>query len=153
MNDIAKMYGSARKVALWAEREGIVVDETLNQAVGDEIDHRKRMTAIAYMDQDTANTIMTMVNEIAPDFAQNVAYFSNELVDEARRQITDDVTASDLQALAKAVQTATDITGNTQRHSVGAQITASNIKVEGFSFLLDSPPEVEENAIDAEVDE
>ena len=153
MLDIAKMYGHGRKIALWAKEEGVQIEPTLNQIVGEEIEHRKRMTAVANFDQNTATTIMEMVNEIAPDFTQKVAMFSSEVVDVAREKLTEKfLEASDLEALTRAVQRATDITGHTQRHASQTNIANANIQVQGFEFVLDTPPATLEEAIDV-VDE
>jgi hypothetical protein len=151
MEDIAKMYGHGRKIALWAKEENVQVDPTLNTAVAEEIEHRKRMTTIANDDPATATTIMEMVNEIAPDFTQKVAMFASKVVDVATKKLEDKfLEASDMQALTKAVQTATDTTGHTARHAASANITASNIQVEGFSFVLDAPPPKDDTPIEAE---
>jgi len=151
MSEIAKMYGHKRQIALWAQQEGVQVQQPLVDLLEQEVTHRKTITAIADKSPDAANTLMEMVNEIAPDYTQNVAMFSSELVDVARTKLKSQfIEANDLLALAKAVQTVTDSTGHTIRHASAAAHTTNHIAVTGFSFLPDvAPADVTPQLVDA----
>ncbi len=151
MEEIAKMYGHKRQIALWAQQEGVQVQQPLVELLEQEVTHRKTLTAIADKNPDAANTLMDMVNEMAPDFTQSVALFSSEVVAVSREKLKGKfIEATDILALAKAVQTVTDSTGHTVRHASAASHTTNRIAVTGFTFIPDlAPDEVTRSDADA----
>jgi len=94
------------------------------------------------------------VNEVAPDFATNVACFADEVVTKARTKLKEQfIEATDILALTKAVQTVTDSTGHTTRHA--SQTTNANVQIQvaGFTFdEVDLPPEKRDTANQALLD-
>jgi len=136
MEEIAHMYGHARKIALFAKLEGITEQPPLKEIVEDEVRQRKTLQTIANKSPEAAETLMQMVNEIAPSFQEEVAMFANEVVIKARTKLKEQfLEATDILALTKAVQTVTDTTGHTQRFA-SANNTTNNthIQVAGFTF-------------------
>ncbi len=147
VEDIVKMYGHKRQIALWAQKEEVQVQPALVQVLEDEVSHRKNLNAIAKVDPAAATTLMDMVNEIAPDFTAEVAMFSQEVVQTSRELLKGRyIEATDVLNLAKAVQTVTDSVGVTTRHAAAASKTVNNIAVTGFAFIPDEvkPEEVVE---------
>lgn len=154
IEEIVQQYGHARKLTLFAQLEGIAPQPELENIVQDEIDNRKRIQAVANSSEEAARTLMDRVNEVAPDFATNVACFADEVVTKARSKLKDTfIESTDILALTKAVQTVTDSTGHTTRHA--SQTTNANvhIQVAGFTFdEIDLPPEQREAATQAIID-
>jgi len=154
IEEIVQQYGHARKLTLFAQLEGIAPQPELENIVQDEIDNRKRIQAVANSSEEAARTLMDRVNEVAPDFATNVACFADEVVTKAREQLRGKfIESTDILALTKAVQTVTDSTGHTTRHA--SQTTNANvhIQVAGFTFdEIDLPPEQREAATQAIID-
>lgn len=143
-------------ITLWAEQDGVTAQPELEQIVTDEVEHRKRVTALTETSPDAAATIMEMVNEVAPDFSRNVANFSSEVVQKSRDLLKGKyVESSDVLNLVKAVQAATDLTGHTQRFASSGTTIAGDVHVSGFSFELDvpPPPAITDPAIEAELEE
>jgi hypothetical protein len=140
MEHIAHIYGQGRKIALWAIKDGITPNDTMSQLLDDEIEQRRKMQAVEIQNPVAAHTLKEMANEYAPDAAKNIATFSNELVVRAKNKLQEQrITSLDLVNLAKAVQTASDILGHTQRHANAASLTHNEIMVQGFDFQLDAP--------------
>jgi hypothetical protein len=153
MDEIAKMYGHGRKIALWAQQDGVAVQPVLTETVEEEIKHRKRVDALTAANPEVAGTLMEMVNEIAPDLQTKVVQFADKVVQKSIDLLDNQyLESSDIVNVTKAVQTATDTVGVTQRHAAAAKVTNNNIKVQGFDFVLDAPPE-EPEAIEGEIDE
>lgn len=149
--ELAYMYGHGRMITMWAKEMGITYEPQLEQIIVDEVSHRERVTALADANPEVANTLMEMVNEVAPDFVSKVALFSSELVDKSRTLLKGEyIDASDIANLAKAIQTVTDTVGVTQRHASAAQINNNNIRLEGFEFVLDTTPT--DTVIEGEID-
>jgi len=148
IEEIVQQYGHARKLTLFAQLEGIAPQPELENIVQDEIDNRKRIQAVANSSEEAARTLMDRVNEVAPDFATNVACFADEVVTKARTKLKEQfIEATDILALTKAVQTVTDSTGHTTRHA--SQTTNANVQIQvaGFTFdEIDLPPEQREIA-------
>jgi hypothetical protein len=142
IEEIVKMYGHKRQIALWAQLEGIAPQQPLVDIVEQEVAHRKQISALANVNPDAATTLMMMVNEIAPDFTQKVALFSEEVVDKSRKLLKGKfVEATDILNLAKAVQTVTDSVGVTTRHASAVSMNNTKINVTGFAFIPDIKPE------------
>lgn len=142
IEELVKMYGHKRQIALWARLEGVTPQQPLIDVLEQEVTHRKTVQAIAKADPTAAATLMEMVNEIAPDFTQEVALFSSELVQKSRDLLKGKyIEATDVVNLAKAVQIVTDSVGVTTRHAAAASKTVNHIAVTGFSFLPDIAPE------------
>ena len=159
MEEITSIYGHARKISLFAQLEGISHQPQLEDIVQNEVQQRKQIQAIANQSEEAAQTLMMMVNEIAPSFQEEVALFSNEVVQKARRKLKEQfLEATDILALTKAVQTVTDTTGHTQRFANAANTTNNtNIQVAGFTFDdVALPPDQREQPtqhIEAEIEE
>jgi len=154
MEHIAHIYGQGRKIALWAQRDGIFPNESMETLLDDEITQRRKMQQIEQAEPIVAHTLKEMANEYAPDAAKNIATFANKLVEVATTKLdTPRVTSLDLVNLMKAVQTASDTLGHTQRHANAASLTHNEIAVQGFSFKKPQALIDEENAtvIEAEV--
>ncbi len=160
MEHIIHIYGEGRKIALWAVHDNIAPDPVLANLLDDEITQRRKMQAVESESPTAAATIQTMANEYAPDAARNIAVFADRLVvkatsalDAKDKEGTSLITSLDMVNLTKAVQTASDILGHTQRHANAASLTQNTIQVEGFQFALDAPPDPAsaEEAIEAEV--
>lgn len=152
IEEIVKMYGHKRQIALWAQLEGVTAQQPLVDIVENEVMQRKKLGAIAKENPAAAETLMEMVNEIAPDFTRKVALFSEEVVDRSRELLKGQyIEATDVLNLAKAVQTVTDSVGVTTRHASASKNTVNNISVSGFSFLPDiAPEEIEADTIEIE---
>ena len=142
MEEITSIYGHARKISLFAQLEGISHQPKLEEIVQTEVQQRQTLQAVANQSEEAAQTLMMMVNEIAPTFQQEVAEFANEVVVKARTKLKEPfLEATDILALTKAVQTVTDTTGHTQRFaSQGNTTNNTMIQVEGFDFQLDNAP-------------
>jgi len=148
IDDVVHIYGQARKITLFALKDGIDINPVLSQTLDDEILQRRKMNEIEKSNPEVARTMKEMVNEYAPDVARDVIMLSKKLVQRATDIIDDKddaCTTNDLKNIAAAVQTMTDTIELTQRHGAGVQVNAGNIQVEGFSFVLDAPP------VDAEI--
>mgnify|MGYP003643879348 CR=1 FL=1 len=144
MEHIAEIYGNGRKIALWAIRDGIEFNPTLSDAVDGEITQRRKMHEVAVHNPDVARTMLEMANEYAPDVGKRVVMLSQSLVEKAQKLVNaEDCTSNDLQNIAKAVQTMTDTIELTQRHGSAIKISGGGVQVEGFSFVLDVPPEAD----------
>jgi len=143
IEEVVAQYGHARKITLFAQLEGITPQPELEEIVQEEAAVRKRVQAVANQNPEAAQTLMDRVNEIAPDFATNVAMFADEVVTKARTKLKEQfIEATDILALTKAVQTVTDSTGHTTRHASQASNTNVQIQVAGFTFdEVDLPPE------------
>ena len=153
MEHVAHIYGQGRKIALWAIKDNITPNETMTALLDDEIEQRRKMQAVETTNPVAAHTLKEMANEYAPDAAKNIATFSNELVKVAKTKLkTDRITSLDLVNLAKAVQTASDILGHTQRHANAASLTHNEIAVSGFTFQLDERPPLPEKTTDTVID-
>lgn len=149
MVDIAEKYGHGRKIALFAIKDNIQFIPAVAEAFEGEIDQRKKMQVIGETNAKVYETIMEAANEHAPDLATNVAKFSDNLIQKATTLINkDDCSSSDILNCAKAVQTVTDVTGHTQRHSAGVSIGSVNQAPTGFDWVEDVAPE---NVTEAEV--
>ncbi len=142
MEHIVHIYGNARKVTLWAIQDGIDTNQVISDLLDSEIEQRHKMKAIQDQSPTAAITIHEMANEYAPDAVKNIALFSDKLIREATTALDNKrKTSLDMINLAKAVQTASDILGHTQRHANANSLTHNEIKVEGFTIALDKPPE------------
>ncbi len=141
MEELASMYGHGRKIALWAQQDGVTIQPLLEETVEAEVEHRERLQAITNASPEVATTLMEMVNEIAPDFQSKVAQFASKVVDKSISMLDQKfLESSDIVNLTKAVQTSTDTVGVTQRHASAANVNTNNFAIEGFEFVLDSPP-------------
>ncbi len=149
--DVIYIYGNGRKIALFAKMDGIEVNDVLSDTLDQEILQRRKMGEIEAKNPEVARTMKEMVNEYAPDVGRDVIMLSKKLVAKATELVEEDECSSnDLNNIAKAVQTMTDTIEITQRHSAGVNINAGDMVVEGFSFVLDSPPE--KDVIEAEIE-
>ena len=142
MENIAEIYGQGRKIALWAIRDQIKFIPEVASLVDDEITQRRKMAAISEESPQAASTIQEMANEYAPDVAKDIVIFAQKLIKEA----TDDLTRPkrttlDLVNLSKAVQTASDTLGTTQRHASQASGPQATVLTGGWTFTLDTPPD------------
>ena len=141
MEHIAMKYGHGRKIALWAVHDKIELIPAVSDLVDDEIVQRRKMAAIVDESPQAAATIQEMANEYAPDVAKSIVIFAQKAITAA----TDDIgkkkrTTLDLVNLTKAVQTASDILGTTQRHANAAQGAGSGaVLTGGWAFVLDQP--------------
>ncbi len=142
--DVIYIYGNARKIALFAQRDGITVNDILADTLDQEILQRRKMNEIESSNPEVARTMKEMVNEYAPDVARDVIMLSKKLVKKATDLVEEEqCTSNDLQNIAKAVQTMTDTIELTQRHSVGVNISTGDMVVEGFSIVADLPPKLD----------
>lgn len=142
MDDLAEKYGHGRKIALWAVKDNVQFIPTIADAFEGELEQRNKMKAIGETSPVVYETIMDAANEYAPDLATNVAKFSDSLIQRATKLINkDDCSSSDILNCAKAVQTATDVTGHTQRHASSVNIGSVHTAPEGFFFVEDKPLE------------
>ncbi len=149
--DVIYIYGNGRKIALFAKMDGIEVNDVLSDTLDQEILQRRKMGEIEAKNPEVARTMKEMVNEYAPDVGRDVIMLSKKLVAKATELVEEDECSSnDLKNIASAVQTMTDTIEITQRHSAGVNISTGDMVVEGFSFVLDSPPE--KDVIDAEIE-
>ena len=153
MEHIAEIYGQGRKIALWAIHDNIKHAPEVTELLEGEIDQRRKMQQIEEATPVAAATLYSMANEYAPDAAKNIAVFANKAILAA----TDDLdkpkrTTLDLVNLTKAVQTASDVLGHTQRHASGAQTTNNTVLTGGWMFELNAPQDQLE-IIEAETDD
>jgi len=141
--DIGYEYGHLRKIILWAEHDGITADPTVSKMFDDEVKNRSLQKEIAKIDPLVVETMQEAVNAYAPDVRKDVVIFASALVKKAIHGVNDDdATSNDINNYAKAVQTVTDTLEVTQRHSAGINVNgASSVQVQGFEFVLDTPPE------------
>ena len=158
IEEIGKQYGHARKIALFAQLNGVSVKPDLQEFVQKEAEQREQIQHIANEHGvDTATTLLQRVNEVAPDFQQSVATFADKLVRKAITKLDDKfLEAADMLSMAKAVQTTTDTVGVTQRHASASVINTGDIKVQGFDFVLDLPPPADTpptDIIEGEIDD
>ena len=153
MEQIAQQYGHGRKIALWAQVEGIEVVPFLEETVEKEIEHRERMDKLTNASPVITTLLMERVNEVAPDFQTKVAQFASKVVDKSITMLDQKfLESSDIVNLTKAVQTSTDTVGVTQRHAAAGNTNHNNFQIEGFEIVLDdtAPPQIEHDAIDVE---
>ena len=137
LEEIAYSYGHGRKIALFAQLEGVTVEPILEDTIAKAVDHRETMNAIANQSPEVAATMMEMMNEIAPTFQQKVAVFLDKAVDVATEKLNSKyIEPSDVDVLVRAVQRATDTTGHTARFSSTSDTTV-NMQVTGFDVVLD----------------
>jgi adenosyl cobinamide kinase/adenosyl cobinamide phosphate guanylyltransferase len=118
----------------------VTLDEEMEEIIEREVETREKIVQIADTNTDVAKTLLDRINEITPNFQDTVASFANKLVERALEKLDDKyIEAQDMGHLAKAVQTATDTVGLTQRFSSGVTINNNKVQVEGFQFVLDAP--------------
>ena len=140
MNDIADIYGNGRKIALFAQLEGVTVNDTLSKTLDGEIVQRRKMDSLTASDPDVGRTMREMANEYAPDVAKKIALVSVKLIDKAEEIIDEqDPTTSDLLNISRAIQTMSDTIELTQRHASSTNIGNAQISVQGFDFVIDTP--------------
>jgi len=140
MEHIAEIYGQGRKIALWAIKDSIALIPEVSSLVDDEITQRRRMAAVSDESQTAASTIQEMANEYAPDVAKDIVVFAQKAIQAAIRDIDRPKrTTLDLVNLTKAVQTASDTIGTTQRHASQAQGVQATVLTGGWTFTLDTP--------------
>ena len=142
IEEIGKQYGHARKIALFAKMHNVAVNEKKRLFVKKEVEQRETIQEIANTEGvEAAKTLLQRVNEVAPDYERSLAIFANKTVLKAIDKLDDNyLEASDMLSMAKAVQTASDTVGVTQRHASASNIHAGEIKVQGFTVHLDTPP-------------
>ena len=139
--EVIKQYGHGRKLALWAQEDNVQLDTKSVEALNTAQDARQQIQQIANTDPDTAKTILTRLNELTPDFPGNVAIFATKMLKKATDKLDDKyLEAADMEKLANAVMKTTDLVGVTQRHSSAVNINNTEVKVQGFDFILDAPP-------------
>ena len=142
MEHIAEIYGQGRKIALWAIKDNIKLIPEVSSLVDDEITQRRKMAALSDTSPEAASTIQEMANEYAPDVAKDIVIFSQKIVQAAIRDIDRPKrTTLDLVNLTKAVQTASDTIGTTQRHASQASGPQATVLTGGWTFTLDTPPD------------
>ena len=141
MTDVADIYGNGRKIALFAQLDGVTLNETLSKTLDNEIVQRRQMDSLEKSDPVIARTMKEMANEYAPDVGRKVALLSVKLVDKATEIIDDqEPTTNDLLNIAKAVQTMSDTIELTQRHASAVAANVS-LQIDGFSIVEDVAPE------------
>jgi hypothetical protein len=139
---VIKQYGHGRKISLWAQKDGVTRDKEVSEVLDKGVEARQAIQHIAAKDPDTAKTLLQRMNELTPDFQGNVAIFADKVVRKAIAKLDDKyLEPSDMEKLANAVQKSTDIIGVTQRHASGININNTEVKVQGFDFVLDAPPQ------------
>ena len=140
MTHIAHIYGQGRKIALWAIKDNIELTTAVSTLLDSEIEQRRKMQSVEEQSPIAAATLHAMANEYAPDAAKNIAVFANKAILAATEDIHKDKrTTLDLVNLTKAVQTASDILGHTDRHAQSAQTTNNTVLTGGWTFELDAP--------------
>jgi len=150
--DIQHEFGEIRKIIMFAIEDSIEYLPLAGELLDEEVGIAEKKTALAAVDLTLVKTIEEGVSRYAPDLIKNVSIFGAQLVQRATHMInTDYATTSDLLNASKAVQTVTDTLEVTQRHSAGVQIGNAQVAVQGFEFVLDSPPEDNE-VIEVETD-
>ena len=151
MEHIAEIYGQGRKIALWAIKDQIKLIPEVSSLVDDEITQRRKLAALADESTTAASTIQEMVNEYAPDVAKDIVTFAHKAIKAAIGDLDKPKrTSLDLVNLTKAVQTASDTVGTTQRHASQAQGAQATVLTGGWTFTLDTPPD-QLPAIEAEI--
>jgi len=141
--EVIKQYGHGRKIALWAQQDGVSIDTDTQSALQKGVEARQAIQHIANTDPDTAKTLLQRMNELTPDFQSNVAIFADKIVKKAIDKLDDKyLEPADMEKLANTVQKTTDIIGVTQRHSAGVNINNNEIQVQGFEFVLDGGPPI-----------
>ena len=150
MEHIAEIYGQGRKIALWAIHDKIKLIPEVSTLVDDEITQRRKMAALSEESITAASTIQEMANEYAPDVAKDIVLFAQKAIQAATTDIDKPKrTTLDLVNLTKAVQTASDTLGTTQRHASQAQGAQATVLTGGWAFVLD-PPKDQLEIIDTE---
>ena len=141
MEHIAESYGQGRKIALWAIKDNIKLIPEVSSLVDDEITQRRKMAALNEESSIAASTIQEMVNEYAPDIAKDIVTFTQRVIKAAIKDIDKPKRSTlDLLNLTKAVQTASDTAGTTQRHASAASTLGNGAALTGgWTFTLDSP--------------
>lgn len=148
ISELAYMYGHKRKLALFAQLEGVTEEPILKDLIDNTVSDRKAIAAIGNADPQVAATMMEMMNEIAPNFQEKVSAFLDKAVDVATDKLNGKfIEASDIDVLVRAVQRATDTTGHTQRHA-SAQAINTNVQVTGFDVVLDYQPPNHEHEVE-----
>ena len=152
MEDIEKVYGQGRKIALWAEHDGVDLVQELSDIVDAEIMQRRTMNEVEKSDPEVAKTMREVVNEYAPDVARLTVELSRDLIKKGSEIVNDEYcTSTDLKNIAQAVQTMTDTIQVSERFSTNAgQGVGVNIQVQGFEFALDAPKKTEEVILEVE---
>ena len=142
MEHIAEIYGQGRKIALWAIKDQIKFIPEVSALVDNEITQRRKMAALQDESPTAASTIQEMANEYAPDVAKDIVTFAQKAIQAAIKDIDRPKrTTLDLVNLTKAVQTASDTLGTTQRHASQAQGAQATVLTGGWTFTLDTPPD------------
>ncbi len=142
LDDIDKIYGRIKLIVKWAVHDNIEPDGEISSLVDDEIENRRKFDMIERNNPTVAKTIKEMVNEYAPDVTKKVAILSGKLLDKGLLMAQDEeTTSSDILNIAKAMQTITDVTGDTDRHAKTANVNL-NMGQGGTEFVieLDEPP-------------
>ena len=144
IEEIGKQYGHARKIALFAKLHGVDIDEKKRLFVENETKQREQIQDIANEEGvEVAKTLLQRVNEVAPDYEKKLAIYADKLLDKAIDKLDDNfLEASDMLNMSKAVQTASDTVGVTQRHASAVNLNAGKIDVQGFTVHLDAPPKL-----------
>lgn len=151
MEELEFKYGNGRKIALWSIHDGIEFKTAISDVLDNEIKQRTAVQNLANQDIDVAKTMLEMANEYAPTLRKDIAVLSTKMVAKAQSIVnSEDCTSSDLNNISNAVQKMTDTLGHTERFGSAMSVTAGNIQVTGFDFVLDAPPPVEVEAIDVE---
>lgn len=156
LEHIADIYGNIRQIVLWAIEDNIEPNAVISDIVDELIVANRKINEVEAVNPTAAMTMKEMVHEYAPDVAKNVVLLANSMVMKGQSKLnSDECTTNDMVNIAKAVQTMTDTVELTQRHSAGVNIANASVQVQGFEFVLDSPPEkseIEQNVIDVEED-
>ena len=154
MSDIAEIYGNGRKIALFAQLDGVTINDTLSKTLDNEIVQRRAMDSLATSDPIIVRTMKEMANEYAPDAARKISLLSIKLIDKAEEIIDEqDPTTNDLLNISRAIQTMSDTIELTQRHASGAT-TNLNMQIDGFSIIEDiKPPDTDVIDVDVGGDE
>ena len=142
LSEIGKQYGHLRKLVLWAKMDGVTLDQQTQDIIKREQTIRKEIIEVANDDPEKAKTLLDRVNEVSPDFQQNVALFADKLLIKATEKLNDKfLEPQDFTHLATAVQKVTDTVGITQRHSGGININNNSLAIpEGFGLIAATPP-------------
>lgn len=154
--DIEQEYGQIRKIVLWAAHDNVTVDEKAVELRDEEYEHRVKVAEVAGKDPVLARTMKEVVNTYAPNVAKKVLEANVAIINACivKANDVDEVTPSDLNNLAKAVQISSDTMEITQRHSTNIGNVNVTQAPTGFTFELDAPPAPEDtNIIEGETDE
>ncbi len=143
LSEIGKQYGHLRKLVLWAKIDNVQLDTQTQDIINREQTIRKEIIEVANDDPEKARTLLDRVNEVSPDFQQNIALFADKLINKVTEKLDDKfLEPQDFTHLATAVQKVTDTVGITQRHSGGININNNSLAIpDGFSIIAAQPPE------------